>query len=189
MYSLAELPVKPLGPEAGHQAMLPLKLFLGSSELGWKVAWSDRMVYMYLSTLLAAVFYWVLRRRGAVQPLPLWAFFALLLPMALDGGTHWLSDLAGIGRGFRDDNLWLAALTNHAFSTSFYAGDGLGSFNSLMRLLSGVGFGAAVGGLLFPLIDNSIAEARAARIAELEGGCEASMDNAIPSAELNQRSI
>lgn len=155
MYNIAELPVdlRRLSPTA---SMLALRLFWGNAEMGWKVAWSDRMVYMFVSPLLVAIVYGYLRQRGPIRPLSLTAFFALLLPMALDGGSHWISDIAGIGQGFRDSNLWLATLTNYIFPASFYAGDALGSFNSLMRLVSGLTFGIAVGGVLFPLMDLSM---------------------------------
>jgi hypothetical protein len=113
------------------------------------------MVYMFVAPLLVAIIYGFLRQRGPVRPLSLTVFMVLLLPMALDGGTHWLSDFAGIGQGFRDSNLWLATLTNHVLPVSFYAGDALGSFNSLMRLVSGLTFGMAIGGLLFPWLDIS----------------------------------
>lgn len=133
---------------------LILRQFIGNSEMGWKVAWSDRMVYMYSSILLfALLFFWP--RRKTVKPIPWWGFILLLLPMALDGGTHFLSDLSGIGNGFRDSNLWLAVLTNHSFSASFYAGDALGSFNSWLRLISGLLFGLGVVWFLFPTIQAS----------------------------------
>ncbi len=64
-----------------------------------------------------------------------------------------ISDFAGIGQGFRDRNLWLAALTGNAFPAWFYSGDALGSFNSWMRLLSGLAFGLGVTGLLLPMLD------------------------------------
>lgn len=157
MVNLAELPVQTAGLSLAEQ-MLALRHFTGNAEIGWKVAWSDRMVYMYVAPLLVAVLYGFVRRRRPVKPLPLWAFFLLLLPMALDGGTHWLSDFAGIGAGFRYTNEWLAALTNNALPAWFYAGDAFGSFNSLMRLFSGVTFGLAVGGLVFPYLDAVRAE-------------------------------
>jgi uncharacterized membrane protein len=155
MYNIAELPVKANGPDA----QMVLRRFLGSETLGWKVAWSDRMVSMFLSPLLAAIVYAIARRFGPVKPLSLWAFGLFLLPMALDGGTHMISDISqGIGHGFRDNNAWLAAITANAFSPSFYAGDTLGSFNSLMRLLSGLSFGIGVGWLLYPYIDMGFAQ-------------------------------
>jgi len=70
----------------------------------------------------------------------------------LDGGTHTFSDFAGIGNGFRDTNEWLANLTNHSLPPTFYAGDALGSFNSLMRLLSGLLAGLGITWFAFPYI-------------------------------------
>ena len=74
-----------------------------------------------------------------------------------------ISDFAGIGQGFRDTNLWLADLTNYQFSAGFYAGDALGSFNSWMRLLSGLFFGIGVVLFGFPYL-NEIYEDNFARI-------------------------
>jgi uncharacterized membrane protein len=118
---------------------LILRQFIGDTEMGWKVAWSDRMVSMFTSTWLFGFLWWPLSRR--IPRLPWWGFALFLLPMAVDGTTHFLSDLAGIGQGFRDSNTWLAILTQHTFPASFYAGDAWGSFNSIMRLLTGISFG------------------------------------------------
>jgi len=74
--------------------------------------------------------------------------------MAVDGLTHFVGDLAGIGQGFRDTNTWLAVLTNNAFSPSFYAGDAFGSFNSWMRLITGTLFGLSIVWLGFPLLED-----------------------------------
>jgi uncharacterized membrane protein len=151
MHNIADLPVKTAGLSLSEQ-MLAFRRFTGSEALGWKVAWSDRMVYMYTTPLIVAIAYAFARHRR-VKPLPVWAFFLLLLPMAVDGGTHWLSDLSGIGQGFRYTNAWLASLTGNILPATFYAGDAFGSFNSLMRLISGVSFGIGVGGLLYPQLD------------------------------------
>ncbi len=118
--------------------------------MGWKVAWSDRMISFYTSVWLFSVVWYPLRRR--IKPLPWWGFVLLLLPMALDGGTHFLSDLAGIGNGFRDTNEWLVGLTNNSLSATFYAGDALGSFNSLMRLVTGLLAGLGIIWLAFPYL-------------------------------------
>jgi uncharacterized membrane protein len=125
-----------------------LRQFTGNARMGWKVAWSDRMISFYTSVWLFAVIWYPFRRK--IKPLPWWGFALLLLPIILDGGTHSISDLAGIGQGFRDTNAWLVALTNQAYSAAFYAGDALGSFNSLMRFLTGLLAGMAMGWLLFP---------------------------------------
>jgi len=89
--------------------------------------------------------------------LPLWGFIVLALPMALDGGTHLLSDLAGIGQGFRDSNTWLIVLTGGALPAEFYAGDSLGSFNSWMRLVTGVLFGLGAVWLAYPHLEMAFA--------------------------------
>lgn len=118
---------------------LILRQFIGNPEMGWKVAWSDRMVSMFTSIWIFGLLWYPLRRK--LSTLPIWRLALFLLPIALDGISHFISDFWGIGQGFRDTNLWLGILTNHAFAQAFYIGDAWGSFNSLMRLLTGVSFG------------------------------------------------
>jgi uncharacterized membrane protein len=145
---------------------LVLRQFIGGPEWGWKVAYSDRMVSMYTGFWIAALVFAAFRRR--IHPLPLWGFLLLCLPMVLDGGTHLLSDLqAGenFGTGFRDANVWLAQLTNSTLPAAFYTGDALGSFNSIMRLLTGALFGVATVWFVFPYMDASFYEVQE----ELEG--------------------
>jgi uncharacterized membrane protein len=128
-----------------------LRQFNGNPQMGWKVAWSDRMVSMYVSAFIFAPLWWIFRQR--IGRLPWWGFALLLLPMAVDGTSHFISDLSGLGQGFRDQNLWLSELTRNAFSVSFYAGDALGSFNSWMRLISGLMFGLGLVWFGFPYLD------------------------------------
>jgi uncharacterized membrane protein len=128
-----------------------LRQFIGNTGMGWKVAWSDRMVSMYTSLWLFGLFWWPLRRK--LKPLPWWGLFLFLLPMAVDGASHFVSDLSGIGLGFRDSNIWLATLTHNMFASSFYAGDALGSFNSWMRILTGVLFGLGIVWFGFPYLN------------------------------------
>jgi uncharacterized membrane protein len=151
MYSAAEL--RNLAGVATE--VVSLRNFIGSPDLGWKVAWSDRMVSLYTSIFAFGLLARLLRRR--LEPLPIWAFILLALPMAIDGGTHFLSDFAGLGEGFRDQNAWLAALTGNLLPTSFYVGDALGSFNSWMRLLTGVLFGLGIVWTAFPHIERALA--------------------------------
>ncbi|HSB00506.1 MAG TPA: DUF2085 domain-containing protein [Anaerolineales bacterium] len=132
---------------------MTLRKFIGNETMGWKVAWSDRMISFYTSVWLYAVAWWPFRRN--VKPLPWLGFTLFLLPLAIDGGTHAISDFAGIGQGFRDSNLWLAALTNHALPPTFYAGDALGSFNSWMRLLTGLLAGLGIAWFVFPYVFQS----------------------------------
>ena len=135
-----------------------LRQFIGNADMGWKVAWSDRMVSLYTS-ILPVTWLWYLGRKQRKE-MSLWVFGLFLLPMALDGGTHMISDFAGIGQGFRDSNIWLAVLTNGVLPASFYAGDALGSYNSWMRLFTGVLFGFAVAWFIMPYLDEMFSDVR-----------------------------
>lgn len=151
MYTPAQLPVELIDNLADN--MLALKYFTGNETLGWKVAWSDRMVYMYGSMWLAGLIFWLTSRRRRIKPIPMLVFFVLLLPMGLDGVSHTVSDFSGgLFDGFRYTNQWLADLTNNAFSDTFYRGDYFGTFNSWMRFISGIGFGIGMIGFFFPII-------------------------------------
>ncbi len=150
MYNADELPVGLNGNQASDA--LTLRHFRGNEEVGWKVAWSDRMVYLYGGVWLAALIYGSCARSRQMKPIALWLFALLLLPILLDGVTHFLSDLDGLTSGFRYDNTWLAALTGHRLPNSFYVGDSFGSFNSLMRLLTGLLMGFAVIWVALPYI-------------------------------------
>ncbi len=154
MYSLAEIQaawVKTDNP-------LVLRQFIGNPAMGWKMAWSDRMVAMFTSLPLFALVYYPFRRK--IRPLPIWVFVLLLIPVAVDGGTHMLSDVFGFGTGigFRDTNGWLAGLTRNSMPAWFYAGDALGSFNSWMRILTGILFALALVWLAFPYLRDAVAE-------------------------------
>ncbi|MHB8748110.1 MAG: DUF2085 domain-containing protein [Aggregatilineales bacterium] len=156
MYSIAQLPVLMTNDDSAN--LLALRAFVGNADLGWKVAWSDRMVAMYGSLWLAAIVFGLLHHRRNIRTR--WILVLLLLPLIVDGTTHLLSDInGGLTGGFRYDNRWLANLTGNALPTWFYMGDALGSFNSWMRLLSGLLFGVALVWLAFPFVDRSFHEA------------------------------
>jgi uncharacterized membrane protein len=156
MYSLSEI-------TAITQSINPLvlKQFIGNAEIGWKVAYSDRLMAWYGSFWIASLVYAVIRRR--VKPLPFWGLVLFALPMFVDGLTHTISDvLIGnlFGTGFRDANVWLAQLTNNALPLWFVAGDALGSFNSLMRWISGALFGVGLAWYLLPFAEGVFAYRR-----------------------------
>ena len=135
----------------GSSDPMILRKFIGNPEMGWKVAWSDRMVYMYTSILIFAWIWWIIRRKARRISLKTLGLF--LLPMAVDGTTHMISDLFGLHQGFRDNNAWLAVITQNAFAQSFYSGDAWGSFNAIMRMISGILFGIGVVWYGFPYIE------------------------------------
>jgi uncharacterized membrane protein len=146
MYSLAEI-------QAAWQNTdnpMILRQFIGNEAMGWKIAWSDRMISFYTSVWFFALLWYPLRYK--IKPISWLGFALLLLPIALDGGTHMLSDFAGIGNGFRDTNAWLTVLTKASLPATFYAGDALGSFNSLMRFITGLLAGLGIVWLVFPYI-------------------------------------
>lgn len=145
-----------------HDASL-LKQFRGTPEIGWKLAWSDRLVSMFASMWITALLYALWRGRG-VHPLPLWVGILLVAPLIVDGVTHMMSDSASVTAGFRYDNQWLADLTGGAFGAGFYAGDGLGTFNHLLRLLTGILFGIGLLGYALARVEGYFRE-RAAILA------------------------
>jgi uncharacterized membrane protein len=157
MYSLAEVQA------AWRNTVDPtvLRQFIGDPAMGWKIAWSDRMISFYGGVWLFGLLWLPFRKR--VKQISWWGFFLLLLPIVVDGSTHMVSDLAGIGNGFRDTNLWLISLTNNLFAASFYAGDALGSFNSWMRWITGLLAGLGLVWLTFPSIDSAFEAVRLAR--------------------------
>ena len=136
-----------------------LRGFVGTPQMGWKVAWSDRMLSWYTMTALWFALYWLLRRLG-VRSRPLrWSLLALALaPIALDGATHMLSDvMAGVsGGGFRDTNEWLRVLTANVWP-AFYGGDHQGTFNWWSRLFTGLLGAWAITAAFYPRLELMLA--------------------------------
>ncbi len=164
MYSLQE--IKDVWPLDGF---LGLRQFAGNSEFGWKIAWSDRMMSFYGSVWIGALIYAFARKRlESLSPVK-WFFFGIL-PVGLDGITHFINDaLAGTtGAGFRDTNEWLRFITFNVLPNSFYIGDALGSFNSDMRWLTGFLFGLMTVWFLFPIIEEGMRDVQAQAARQLE---------------------
>jgi uncharacterized membrane protein len=116
------------------------------------------MVSLYTGVWFGSLAFALVRRR--IKPISLPTYALLALPITVDGTTHLISDLWGIGQGFRDSNEWLAVLTGRAFPAWFYAGDALGSFNSWMRLITGLLFGLGTAALVLPFLEQSFAQVR-----------------------------
>jgi uncharacterized membrane protein len=101
---------------------------------GYQVAYCHRCTAMYTSILAAGLLFGVLRRR--FKPASLRVAGLLLLPILLDGGTHLIDDILGIG--FRG------------------GGDGVGSLNFVLRMLTGLLVGVAVFVTLYPRLDREL---------------------------------
>lgn len=126
-----------------------LRGFVGNAQVGFKLGMAQRNTAIYTTILLAGLVYALLRKRVPRLRWPI--FLLLILPMALDGSSHMVSEVTGLG--FREGNTWLTALTGGAFPDAFYAGTTLGSFNWLMRTLTGVLFAAGCVWFTFPYLE------------------------------------
>jgi uncharacterized membrane protein len=89
---------------------------------------------LYTSILAAGLLFSVVRRR--LTPASLRTAGLLLLPMLLDGGTHLIDDVLRIG--FRG------------------GGDGVGSLNFALRMLTGLLVGVAVLVTLYPRLEREL---------------------------------
>lgn len=81
------------------------RAFIGSPEVGWKVALCQRDVAIYAGVLLAGISYAFVRQR--TRPLPFKLFVLLVIPMAVDGLTQLI--------GWRESNWLLRTLTGALF--------------------------------------------------------------------------
>ena len=131
-----------------------LRGFVGNAQVGFKVGIAERDMAIYVTLLLAGLGYALVRRR--VRGLSWRAFGLLILPMALDGGSHVVSEITGLG--FRGANAWLATLTGNVFSKSFYAGTTIGSFNWLMRTVTGSLFAVACVWFAYPYLEKGFGD-------------------------------
>jgi uncharacterized membrane protein len=146
-YAPEDLPVTLSGEYAAD--FHALREFRGNAEVGWKMAWSDRLAAMFGSMLVVFVAFAIFRWKR----FPLWLGILLVLPLILDGATHYAADYDGMVGNWRYDNGWLASLTGHAFAESFYVGDTIGTFNSWMRWITGILFGIGFFGWGLPVAD------------------------------------
>lgn len=101
---------------------------------GHQVAFCHRCAAMYTAIVVAGLLFGLLRRY--IRPTSLKIALLLLLPMLLDGGSHMLDDLFGLGlRG---------------------GGDAIGSPNFWLRMITGVLVGVAALLFLFPRLERDL---------------------------------
>lgn len=146
MYTLSELPVELTG-DFGTEGDA-LRAIIGDETLGYKIAWSDRLVNLFGGGLVTAYLYALLHRFGKAPRLPLILMMLLVTPLIIDGTTHVMSEADGLADSWRYYNRWLVLPTGGALGGSFYIGDSIGSFNWWMRLLTGVLAGIGIMGWL-----------------------------------------
>lgn len=82
--------------------------FIGSPEVGWKVALCQRDIAIYAGVLLAGLSYALVRRTA--RPLPFKLFIVLCIPIAVDGLTQLV--------GLRESNWVLRTATGALFGVA-----------------------------------------------------------------------
>lgn len=135
----------PLARASGHERLGTL-LFLIYTPLchqrpersfyvhGYQVAYCHRCTAMYTALAAGGLAFGLLRRR--IKPAPIWLAGLLLLPMLLDGGTHLIDDVLGLG--LRGD------------------GDAIGTLNFWLRMLTGVLFAVAAVIAVYPRLERDL---------------------------------
>jgi len=71
---------------------LILRQFIGNAEMGWKMAWSDRMISAYGGVWLAGLLYAALGKRAPRLSPKAWLLIGIA-PIFADGITHMLNDI------------------------------------------------------------------------------------------------
>jgi uncharacterized membrane protein len=93
-----------VGMSSGNN-LFQLRSFIGSPEVGWKVALCQRDVAIYASVFFTGLLYGLVRHR--LRPLPFKIYLLFLIPIAVDGLTQLI--------GWRESNWWLRTLTGVLF--------------------------------------------------------------------------
>ena len=81
------------------------RAFIGSPEVGWKVALCQRDLAIYASVFLTGLLYGLVRNR--MRPLPFRYYLLFLIPIAVDGGTQLI--------GWRESTWVLRTITGALF--------------------------------------------------------------------------
>lgn len=115
--------------------------FVGTHELGYKMALCQRCTAIYGMIALSGIVYSGLRQRMKVPPMPLWAYGLVgVLPMLIDGGWQWVSYAVSI---------LLPQLPVSPHETT-----------PLMRTITGVLFGLSTVWLAYPYVQEAMDEFR-----------------------------
>ncbi|MFQ5946639.1 MAG: DUF2085 domain-containing protein, partial [Anaerolineae bacterium] len=140
-----------------------LRAFIGTPELGYKLALAQRCMAIYPSILLGGLVFGLVRKR--LRPLPVVGYLVLISPMFFDGMSHIVPDVTGWG--WRSMNGGALAITGGIFGPGFYQGSTLGTLNWLLRTVTGALFGFASVWLVYPYLETAFAEIRDQASAQL----------------------
>jgi uncharacterized membrane protein len=105
---IPQMPELIAGGMTASASLFVERAFIGSPEVGWKVALCQRDVAIYAGVLLAGISYAFVRRR--TRPLPFKVFVLLVIPMAVDGLTQLV--------GWRESNWLLRTVTGALFGVA-----------------------------------------------------------------------
>ena len=132
-----------------------LEAFIGSAELGFKMALNHRMVAIFIAIFFGGL---VWGFRGRQPQIDAVLFLLFLLPLLIDGFSHAISEQTGAG--FRETNAWARLLTGNLFPSSFYRGTTLGTLNWFLRTLTGLIFGLGLVWFLYGYLARRFAAVR-----------------------------
>jgi len=123
-----------------------LRAFVGNPEIGFKLAIAQRLTALHSALFAGGLLWGLIGRR--LPRLSWLGYLFLILPMALDGGSHVVSEITRLG--FRESNAWAVGLTGDIFPPSFYVGTTVGTLNWLLRTVTGTLFGLGTIWFAFP---------------------------------------
>lgn len=153
-YSLSE--VNAVWP---GQSFIELRQFIGTPEMGYKVALAHRLTAIWTSVLAGSLLFGLVRRH--LRPLPFKWYLLLMLPIALDGFTHMFTEVGIID--WRATNAWFQPVADALglrLSQDFYTGTTVGSLNWALRTATGALFGLASVWFAYPHIERGMREIR-----------------------------
>ena len=121
--------------------LLPARKFLGTAEMGYKMALCERDIAIYGSILIFGLLYALLRKRINFKPLPVWAFLIFGMgPIALDGFSQLFSQYGTAAEAL--------SFFNRVFP--------LRESTPLFRSLTGFLFGFCLAWMAYPRVDDGM---------------------------------
>ncbi|MBC8255490.1 MAG: DUF2085 domain-containing protein [Ardenticatenia bacterium] len=133
-----------------------LRAFIGNPEMGFKLAIAQRLTAIYTALFLGGLLWGLFGRR--LPRLGMLGYLLFVLPMALDGGSHMVSEVTRLG--FRESNAWAEWLTGGLAAAPFYVGTTIGTLNWLLRTLTGTLLGLGTAWFIFPYLAEGFGDIR-----------------------------